>query len=410
MKYPPDTSDGKQKRTQDVHGLSGRTEVLSRLSLIDSAVWELGLADSIDTLGLKEQIPALARNSFPPNPFFDIPFLDAALARIGKDQKRFLYLTETIGGQTELKMFAPVTLETCRTSRLRFARIWTHEYAPNSLPLLDTDLQGSVEKQFINTLVNAEHPHISALAFDLLPAESRFSKSLYEAPILSERLYRFSPARRAALLPGKRDTYENTVLSGKRRQRLRRAMERLQELGKVEFESVSRFSDVLLRFEEFLLLETSGWKGRRGTSMQRIKKTAAFARQAVANMADENRCSIHSLRVNEKAVSSMILFNSDGWFYPWKIAFNEACSGYSVGNLLLVHVNKLLLNHPGFKGIDSLAASDNETANRFWPDRINLHSMVIGIGKNAQHDAAAISWEIKLKQDIKSRLKQLLIR
>ena len=79
-------------------------------------------------------------------------------------------------------------------------------------------------------------------------------------------IHRTQAGSRAAL-----DAASTTRYPGKKRQReLNRLLRKLGEAGNVDFELARSQFDVLLRFEEYLLIETRSWKGRRGTSIQAV--------------------------------------------------------------------------------------------------------------------------------------------
>ena len=390
--------------------ISENAEILWETATIDSSKWTLGLAASFSNPSVDKQISELAATSFPPNLFFDTPILSAAIHRIGALDKKLLYLSETIGGEEILRFLAPVQITKLAFTGMRIMRIWNHLYAPNSIPLMEHANTETIIQRLAQGLSEMENPPASAVYFEGLHLEADFTKSITAAKLLSGKVTTFSMHERAALNAPDGDSYEKKFLSGKRKQRLRTAMRRLENLGNVSFETVTDFNKVMLRFEEFLLLETQSWKGRKGTSMHRIKTTAAFARQSVVNMVAENRCAIHSLRLDGKAVSSMIMFEANGYYFPWKIAFNEDYSSFSVGNQLVVHINSELYNTPGFKGIDSLAASFNSTANRFWAERIKMCDMAIGLGENAERNASYVQRYFSYRSKLKTIAKKILLR
>ncbi len=390
-------------------GFGSQSRILAELASLDSSKWTLALVESLASAELQNAIATLANLAVPPNPFFDVPFLSAAADRLGSKDKRFLVLTETIGDTEALKFFAPAQMEQCGFPRKKTLRIWSHLYAPISTPLVDPCEVDLVVERLAQALMSIETTDFPAILFEDLNLEAAFTKAVLNSSLLADQVEICCPHERAGLQPLQSGSYDQIHISGKRRQRLRRAMENLSGLGKVEFETAYKFSDAMVRFEEFLLLESRGWKGKRGTSLQRIRTTAAFARQAVANMVQENRCQISSLRLNGKAVATMIVFRAGGYYYPWKIAFDESYYQYSVGVQLITHVNNQLMQTPGFKGVDSLAVDTNVTANQFWPDRIKMGSLAIGLGAN-NHAAAKICAALERQVWLKKKAKHLLGR
>ena len=393
-----------------ITGFEPGARILAQLAGMDSTKWTLALVNSLANPELQQQVAALAANAETPNPFFDVPFLCAATDRLVRHDTQFLVLTETMGTTEKLKFFAPVVIEHCGFPIRKALRIWSHKFAPLSTPLLEHSEAEVIVEKLAQALAGIEDTEYQAVLFEDLYLESAFAKSARGSPILANRIKSCCTHERAVLWPIKSGTYEQIHLSGKRRQRLRRAWENLSKLGSVEFELVTEFSDVMVRFEEFLLLESRGWKGKRGTSLHLIRSTAAFARQAVANMVQENRCRIYSLRLNGKALASLIVFQAGDFYYPWKTAFDEAYQEYSVGVQLITRVNHELSQISGFKGIDSLAAETNETANRFWPDRANMGSLVIGLGTNGAVEATKTAAALERKISLIKLAKRVLRR
>ncbi len=386
---------------------SDGAEVLSVYAGMDSSTWKLGLLSSFNNELLTAQINALVENSDLPNPFFNTSFLSASVDTIGNENMQFLFLSETIGEQETLKMFAPVILTKQGILQKPVLKIWTNLYTPLGLPLFDATDNNTIDV-LINCLNNAQHKEAVAILLDLIPKQSEFTQKLYISNLLCKKLHRFSYTARAMLKPSMPADYLKTKLSGKRKQRLKKGMNELKGLGDVAFYKATSGAEIVPHFEEFLLLEAGSWKGKRGTSLKDLKQTSTFARKAVQNMNKENQCSIYTLRLDDKAIASLVVFSDNGYFFPWKIAFDEDYARYSPGNNLLAHVNQELFGMKGFKGIDSLAAESNKTAQTFWPDQLELYSIAIGIGKNAEADAAFLAREVYLQKRIKCLAKEIL--
>jgi len=388
---------------------SDGVELLSSYGSIDSSTWKLGIISDYSNPLLVSQINDLANNADVSNPFFNTPFLSASVKHIGDRKKQYLFLSETIGGVEALKMFAPVVLTRQGITRRKVLKVWTHLYAPLGVPLIDANDDVTMNA-LVNCLDKADHKEAVAILLDLIPKQSQFTQKLFISHPLAEKLHRFAYRTRAALKPGFPADYLKTKLSGKRKQRLKKGMKELRALGEVTFSNMDCSDEIMQHFEEFLLLEAKSWKGKRGTSLQALKQTSTFARKAVQNVGKEGDCAIYTLRLDDNAIASLVVFSDNGYHFPWKIAFDETYSRYSPGNNLLAHINQELYARDDFKGMDSLAAEKNETANTFWPDELELYSMVIGIGKNAEIDSTFLARETYLKKRFKNFAKEILDR
>ncbi len=83
-------------------------------------------------------------------------------------------------------------------------------------------------------------------------------------------------------LEGGIDCHLEHVLPKRRLKDIQRNLRRLRELGSLRFERTRDPALVERRFEQFLALENSGWKGERGTAFLANSTDAAFARAAFA--------------------------------------------------------------------------------------------------------------------------------
>ena len=382
--------------------------ILSSYSGMDSTRWDLGILESLNDTNLQNEVSNLASVSTAPNPFFEIPILSAANTHLSSDMGSCIFLSRTLGQKQELKLFAPVKLVRLGLGRNPTIRFWSHDYAPLGQPLMEDDPDGEILHALIECLSSARHETFRALLIDHLPRRGKFLEGIYQSPRLADRLRLFSPSHRAGLGSLAGQSYSASLLSGKRKQRLRKARERLSALGEVRFELSRTMPDIKTHLEEFLELEASGWKGERSTALSSSKDTLEFTRAAIGGMAQIDRCEIHSMHLDSKAVSSLITFEANGFYFPWKIAFDESYADYSVGNLLMVHATELLTRRDGFRGLDSLASESNMTANRFWPDRLEMCSVIISLsGEHGKH-STELANQIEMVRRAKKSLKRLL--
>jgi CelD/BcsL family acetyltransferase involved in cellulose biosynthesis len=125
----------------------------------------------------------------------------------------------------------------------------------------------------------------------------------------------------------------NGQLKRRFRNELKRRLKRLGELGNVEFVRTHGYSSE--QFDQYLEIESRGWKGSEGTAAACDSKSAKlhhdFARRAAANGA----LYIYQLRLDGKtiAISVNLKFGKKTIF--WKTSFDEGFSRYSPGNLLI---------------------------------------------------------------------------
>ncbi len=378
------------------------------MATIASSGWELEVGEPATG---EELTALLAGRPLPPaddNPFFEPPFLPAAFERVGGGRVRVASLRETVGEDRQLRLHFPFTRERIGFAGTPVWRSWSHPLAPLGVPIVDGEEPAEAIGMLAQLLADWDAKDCAALVFADVPVESQFARHMQAAAARADlACVLCGRYERAQLLP---DPTDGTPIGAKKGRELRRQLRKLARKGDLEFETVDRFDDVLVRFEEFLLIEVGGWKGRRGTSMHNLKRTAAFARQTVTDLAGVGRCQIHSLRFDGRAIAALIVFWSNGHAYPWKIAYDEAYRSFSPGVQLIHHVTGLLLADPRFEAADSLAAADSRLMNPLWPDRRQFAHVVVGLGADRADTANSIAVAIDRKTRLRAWAKRMLRR
>lgn len=343
---------------------------------IGSSLWRLEVRDRLEA-ELEAAIADLATRSGGVNPFFEPEFLAAAADRFPGAPKRLMVLWEQLGETTTIKLAFPLYEDRIGLPAVPVLRAFSHPFAPLSLPLVDlADAAESIDR-FAALLAKLDLR--LPLVFEDFPRDEPTARMFTEAL----RLHGFELAQtsgivRAGLTP--QPSASALSPSKKARREFARQLRKLRETGEVQFETATRFMDVLLRFEEFLLLEMRGWKGRKGTSIHTIRKTAAFARQAVGAFAEQDRAAIHTLRFDNRPIASLIVLRSGHRYYPWKTAFDEAFRSFSPGGQLMLHASAGLVSDPQFEFADSLARPGS-WMERLWPDTVHLTTLAIARNK-----------------------------
>lgn len=377
-------------------------ELLAEIAGIDGSHWQLCVHPLLRDAPEWTALQTLANNSLGANPFYDAIFLKAMRGRLIRKKEYHLVLWEVISDEKIAKLAFPVQDRKTKSGN-RLLRAYENEYSPSTTPLIDKyDINETLQK-FSQALDSAVEEHQIVLRIGNLCADMPFAKEFLATinNLNSEKIITHNQAR-AALFAEKDGIGGLTDLSNKRHREHRRLSNKLSELGNIEFERVNEFMDVLLRFEEFLLLEVKGWKGRKGTSMQMLKKASVFARQAVTDFAAAGKCEIYSLRLDGKAIAIMIDFHQDGRHYPWKIAFDEDYASRSPGSVLMYHMSQDILQRPDFIMADSLAKPGKSWLSTIWHDNTSFSDIIIGptqkLVKNVQKSKPFIE---HLKQFVK---------
>jgi CelD/BcsL family acetyltransferase involved in cellulose biosynthesis len=347
---------------------------------IGSTLWSLELRPQEFDGDWIVDFAALAKHSGGVNIFFEQAFQQAAIGRIGSAERVIMLLKETIGDDAVPRLAIPFAEERIGFSRVRILRAFSHPFAPLSTPLVDLRQEAEEAVDRFAALLAKLSPTLPLTFEDLAVGEPTVrelmraltSHGFCVTPILRRErsVLRSSPVVRPDGFPD--------WMSRKTRRETSRLARRLAEIGKLEFETATGYLDVIIRFEEFVALEARGWKGRNGSSLLAIKKTAAFARQTISDLAKSQRASIHNLRLDGVVLASLIMLRSGDRYYPWKIAFDESYGAYSPGTILMLECIKSLLITPGFELADTLSA-EGSWIERILPDRIDLATLVVSL-------------------------------
>ncbi|MFK7903235.1 MAG: GNAT family N-acetyltransferase [Nitratireductor sp.] len=350
-------------------------EILAETAGIDGSHWQL----SVHSLTRKSEdwaaLQTLADNAQGVNPFYEPKFLNALRGRFIRKNDNHLILWETVGEEKRAKIAYPVKMGKIN-SKCRTLTAFQNEYAPIATPLLDNTDSAESMKQFAQLIDMAVKEKNMAFRIPNMCTDSPFNTQL-EAQLgaFKSATLIIEAQTRCALKPENGSTGGLSSLSKKRVRELKRLKNKLGEQGKVEIVRSTDLMDVLIRFEEFLLLEMKSWKGRKGTSMQMLKKAAAFGRQATTELSKSDKCEVFSLRLDNKAIAILINFYIDGRSYPWKITYDEEFASRSPGTILIFEASQELLSRPDFVLADSLAKPGKSWLSAIWRDTLTFNDV-----------------------------------
>ncbi len=256
-------------------------------------------------------------------------------------------------------------------------RLWSHKYAPLGEPLVEG---GNPE------------PALSRLIDGLTPADSGvcliLPEMMIDGPVaaavraIAERdgrpLAVLNAHSRAMLVRGSASKVLRAGLPTRRRKELARQMRRLSDLGPLAVETIVEAGQVRVHFEEFLTLEMAGWKGRRGTALASSPASAAFAREAISNLAAVGAVRIESLRVGDRPIAVLVGLIGGATAYTWKTAYDEAFARFSPGAEIMLEAPVHFFSDAAVERIDSCATANHSMIDRLWPGRLEMGSIVLG--------------------------------
>ena len=336
-----------------------------------------GRAETIDLDDAAPLWPALAEMAASDNPFFDPGFLGPAAEGLGAEIETLAVKAQD-GGLAGL-----LPLVAARVGRIAPAlAVWVHEYGPLGTPVVaDASTSETAAALIEGALERAGAAR--ALLIPYLPVEGPIPAAVAAMAAADSRsVTRIDSHARAALDRTVDGTDPRQALRKRRRKEYTRQMRRLGEIGPVTIEHAIAPADIAKSFDEFLALETAGWKGRRGTAMTKRPEIAAFARRAIENLAPRGAASILTLRVGERPAAMLICLHQHRTALTWKIAYDETLARFSPGALLMLEAPSLLFANDRITRIDSCAAPNHPMVDHLWAGRLHLTSLVIGPRKD----------------------------
>jgi len=134
-------------------------------------------------------------------------------------------------------------------------------------------------------------------------------------------------------------TYESFLsgLSKNFRRSLKRARQHLDELPGVQFTFTQNGPELEERFEAFLDVEASGWKGAQGvgTAIKLHPNLRSFYHSLTQALSASGKVSINTLSADGKCIAAQFCLLLDHTVYILKIGYDENYKRYAPGNLLV---------------------------------------------------------------------------
>lgn len=369
---------------------------------------------------LVEELDHLCRRTIEPNIFFNPRFLAPGMPRLEDREVRLAVIRDGDEFKSRLRLLVPFSVEKPAIPvGVSIMRTWSSPFGPLGTPLLDSDDPASVLDDFFSILAR---PHLKLPNVFVLP-DMRL-----DGPVAS-LLRSVAEARNLPLVVTNRterpflesnldgDAYLKQSLRSHHLREFRRLKRRLGELGKLEHRIARSTEEIRLGIEAFLALEAAGWKGRSRTAMAIDRFRAAFAREAIDLLGEQDLCRVHSLVLDGKVIACVVVFIEAGVAYTWKTTYDESLAAYSPGTLLMIEVTRHHLEDPNIALTDSCAVPDHPVMSRIWSERKPLGTIVVGLRPNADRATRQAASQLHLYREtrnlarmLRNRVKRMLGR
>ncbi len=354
---------------------------------------------------LRKELDFLTHRALEPNVFFSARFMAPAMPRIEDKPVRLMIMRDEDENRSRLRFLMPFSIE-----RPGFAigtpiiRSWSNPYGPLGTPLLD----GEDAAQTLDNLFETLNSKALALPSVLVVPNARLDGSfvqLLRAVAISRNLPLsetgiFERPMLESLQDG--TNYLRQSMSAKHIRDRRRLRKQLSKQGELHYDVARNPDDIRFRMEEFLTLEASGWKGQRRTAMVVDRYRAAFAREAITDLAETDNVRIHTLNLNGQSIASTVVFVMSGTAYTWKTAFNEDYRSFSPGQLLMDDLTSNHLDDPNIVITDSCAVPDHPVMSRLWRERCRMGTLVVGLDQSRDREVRQVSTQLHLYQNTRN--------
>jgi hypothetical protein len=192
---------------------------------------------------------------------------------------------------------------------------------------------------------------------------------------------------RAVLRP-RRDSeaFFAEALPVKSRKEFRRLERRLAEKGELRYVEPAVEPDgaeIERWIQEFLALESQGWKGRRGSAFDCTDANRRFFAAVVGEAARRGRLMMLGLKIGGRPLALKCNLLAGPGSFAFKIAYDEAYARFSPGALLELENIRRFHARPALQWMDSCADPEHFMANRLWLDRRSLVTTLTASGRTA---------------------------
>jgi hypothetical protein len=341
---------------------------------------------------LRESWERLIEVAVRKNPFFDPDFLIPAIRHLGSGRVQVLAVDAPNRlwpeGPRVLCFLVPLIERRIYGIPLRCVEIWKHQHCYDCTPLLRKDCASEVLSFLLEYLGRNSRRHL--LSLNTICGQGEFQQILTDV-LFDTGLTAFhrDAFTRACFFPDESaQSYIDARFSKNTRKGTLRLERKLSSLGNLETKIISRDSSIHDWAEQFLTLESSGWKGTRGTSLSSTVAEASFFRELAAKSIAAGKMSLLKVEFSRKPIAMTCDLRQGSYGIAFKRAYDETLAEFSPG-LIAEMKNIFRLHEDGIFELDSCAEPNHSMINRVWSGRTRFQSLVIALRRGIPRFAVA---------------------
>jgi hypothetical protein len=318
----------------------------------------------------------VARETVEANPFYEPWMLQEALSSLNRRLQSPKSPPQIVG------LFPFERSSDYRGAPIRTWKLWKHLYCFHCVPLLRKGhVSEALETLFEWAAQGRQAPGL--MEWTGITAEGPFYQALTD--ILRSRgmtTFSLDTYNRAILKPAvDAETYCTAGMTGHNRQEQRRQRRRLEEMGRLEFRTLSQPEDVDAWVDIFLQMEASGWKGEEQTALAADSQHADYFRKISHAAFKRSQLMMLGLFLDDRPIAAKCNFKSGAGSFAFKIGFDESLSKFSPGVQLELENIRVAHEMKDLQWMDSCAAPTHFMINRLWKDRRTIQKLLISTGR-----------------------------
>lgn len=354
---------------------------------------------------LQDELDFLSNRVMEPNVFFSGRMLAPAMPRVEDRQVQLALIRDQTEQTSRMRLLMPFSIEKPGFAvGASILRVWANPFGPLGTPLVDAEDAAETLDNLLEALADRRVRLPKVLVMPDLRLNGRFAQLMRAVAVARNLpLTVTSPYQRPTLesnLDG--EAYLRQAVSPHHVREMRRLWRNMAKTGTLTYEVARQPADIRRRTEEFLALEAKGWKGRKRSALISDRYRAAFAREAIGNLAEADGVRIHTLDWNGRAIASLVVFIMAGEAYTWKTAYDEDFARFSPGKLLMMKVTDWHLEDANILRTDSCAVPDHPIMSRLWTEREEMGTLVIGLNESGDRDVRQVAAQLHLYRNTRN--------